>query len=1165
MQSVDGDVRLSVDLDTGPVSNTIRRLHGKFMSLFKVSGGSGRELSSEFDGATRQMSELEVQIEKTRYQLEKLYAKRAEMASTEVPTTEYTTIQNEIEKTKSKIDSLKAKQQKFLELGGSVESKTYRSMQYDVEELSHSLRAAEGELQNLIDEGNAFTLGSGDIRQVDLDIAAAEAKLERLQGDYDNTADYQITAFERVKDAANRLMGVLGSVVRVGWNGFKGLASAVGKCARGISNLRKHAKGLGDVNKSVKSLIKNVLKWGLGIRSMFVLIRKLRTYAKEAFNTMAATATEVKDAMAGLKGSFSTFKLSLGTMLQPLLQAVVPILTTLINLFTQAANAIGAFFAAMTGQHYIYKAINNNNAYADSMEDVAGAAGKANDKLGEYDKLQVIQQDSGGGGGSGAGAGMFEQVGIPEGIANLVEMIKEGWRKGDLSELGSLIGNKIKNALDGIDWSGIQEKAQNVASALATLINGFISVDGLGYSIGNSIAQAIRTAVLTIDKFVTTVEWEKVGQFIADGINGFAKSGLIQDFAQTLVDVIEGAIDLLNGLITSIDWQEVGKAIAEAFNKIDWGKLVLDVAELAANIVKALLDAIKAYFENANTQSKIVGIIMLGFAAAKFTSGMFAAAAGGIFGAFSAALVTAFAGFEFGKWLYENTVVGDIVDTTIEAVADQFGVSADPKSDFEVDKDVFTNKYGGSEVKGRIAATLKQWNELRGFSGTEANIKAQKAMAVIFGQLTKAEYDAIYGAGEFDREMERMKEVTSKADDEVGSLVTAAQWLTDDLDAANRRISTLAYTSKTASTQVANLGKTSTSASTQIKTLGVYGTSTSTSLTELSKKTDQGASSIDNLGKKANSASTALSTLNSNSSTSSTAISTLGTASENSSKKVGTLGNTSSSTSTSLSGMKTNAAGASDKLANLSTNAKSADSNVNNLNSHAKSSSTALSNLGSAAGSGSTKLSQLSTDLKNTGKSAKEGAAETNKQADSWFSAGKNLVDGMHNGIQASWGTSSSTAQTTLFGKIKNLASTLTQTLKNCFGIKSPSREWAEVGMYLGLGLNVGLESESGRLLQTVDKLGTEMTETLADSLDTSVELPAIVQGQVLPANRAFLSEMNGSNAITTDNVQELFGTTDAKEPIIVQLPNGRVLAELVWDETAKKYKQSGISRTVFA
>lgn len=133
--------------------------------------------------------------------------------------------------------------------------------------------------------------------------------------------------------------------------------------------------------------LKNVLKYAFGIRSVFVLMRRLRAAAKESLGVMAQFDPALNRPISEFLTAVKQLKADLGTMLQPLVSAAAPVFTMLLDKIHSAALELSRFFAALVGQDYINVAKVQAVDYADSLRDVGDAASEA---LGEYDKLSVI-------------------------------------------------------------------------------------------------------------------------------------------------------------------------------------------------------------------------------------------------------------------------------------------------------------------------------------------------------------------------------------------------------------------------------------------------------------------------------------------------------------------------------------------------------------------------------------------------------------------------------------------------------------------------------------------------------------------------------------------------------------------------------------------------------
>lgn len=169
--------------------------------------------------------------------------------------------------------------------------------------------------------------------------------------------------------------------------GLIGVFGGIGKAIGGvISNLFKMKKTshstTGSMQKGFKKLGRNIMMFGLGFRSIYYLVKRLRAIVKKDFGIMAASFDEINEPLSELLTAFNRLKGSLGTALQPIISAIVPMLKTLVDYLGVAAEKVGAFFAVMTGQDYIYKAKANQKDFAASINGTS--------KTADYDQLKVI-------------------------------------------------------------------------------------------------------------------------------------------------------------------------------------------------------------------------------------------------------------------------------------------------------------------------------------------------------------------------------------------------------------------------------------------------------------------------------------------------------------------------------------------------------------------------------------------------------------------------------------------------------------------------------------------------------------------------------------------------------------------------------------------------------
>lgn len=205
---------------------------------------------------------------------------------------------------------------------------------------------------------------------------------------------------------------------------------------------------------AIQGGVKSILKYGIGIRTLYVLFRKLKQYTIEAVKAFAENDPETKKNIDELKASLSALKGSWGAAFAPVLNAVVPVLQTLIGWLTKAMNAVAAFFAIISGKGSFKKAVANTEKLSDNLASGAGAAKDLKKQLMGIDTLNVMSDNSDTGGGGG-------------GSNNPYEWVEE---EVDTSSFMGKLALSIKDVL--FDWSDLtpEQIAEKCFAAIPTMI-----------------------------------------------------------------------------------------------------------------------------------------------------------------------------------------------------------------------------------------------------------------------------------------------------------------------------------------------------------------------------------------------------------------------------------------------------------------------------------------------------------------------------------------------------------------------------------------------------------------------------------------------------------------------------------------------------------------------
>lgn len=407
------------------------------------------------------------------------------------------------------------------------------------------------------------------------------------------------------KNAAIQLAKLAGRAIS---GGLKKLESVIGTAAKRILGFDRASR---KANTGMSLSLKNILKYGLGIRSLFVLFNRLRAAVKEGFGELRKSAPEVDKALKNLKTSLTGLKGSLATAFAPILTAIEPALTTLIDLLTRAINAIGAFMAALSGASFYYVANSVSNV-ANGVEDVGNAASNASGdvkalkrQLAGFDELNILSQSSGGGGGGGGGSGgglTYTKTPIESGITDFVAQLKQMWADADYEGIGRSIAGAINRAFAAakklITSEDLEQRVATAVDAIAGIFNSL--VDGIEWeNVGSTIGGGINVIVSAINRLSSQINWESIGTGISSGLNGLIKTVDWDGVGAAFTAKINALIGVFAGAVSTFDWGEAGEAFATTVNSlllsVKWSTLTKAFAESINGVISALTSAVTGF------------------------------------------------------------------------------------------------------------------------------------------------------------------------------------------------------------------------------------------------------------------------------------------------------------------------------------------------------------------------------------------------------------------------------------------------------------------------------------------------------------------------------------------------------------------------------------------
>lgn len=494
----DGYIIIDTEIDTNGAKAGSKELEANVRQCISSINGLGDKAKASLNKQANAFSKLNDQYREQEKIVEQLKEKVAELGKQQIPTDEYKEIQAQIESAKTQMDKLIYAQEKFVALGGSEDSKKYKSYQYDIDQLAKTIDDANKELQELERNGEAFSSALGgetptykykelesELESLSQEIDVTKAKWDELRASntggindeeikstlenldllYEKYSAVEakmrekekfgtdVIKTEPVKEATAAMeklaqqeekLASINDRLKTSYDDVKDSIdsysnsannSATKNASDNASKLAKSNEKIADSGKKAANSLKEtgsaagnakngsmtLLKYGLGIRSLFVLFNKLRSAVVAGMSNLAQESGSTNSAISMLWGSLERLKNSLATAFAPILTAIAPILSKFIDMLSTAATYVSMFFSMLSGKKTYTRALAVQKDYAASLSDTASsaedvadatndaadaadAAAEATEKyLSPLDDLNKMDSKSDSGSGSGGG------------------------------------------------------------------------------------------------------------------------------------------------------------------------------------------------------------------------------------------------------------------------------------------------------------------------------------------------------------------------------------------------------------------------------------------------------------------------------------------------------------------------------------------------------------------------------------------------------------------------------------------------------------------------------------------------------------------------------------------------------------------------------------------
>lgn len=580
MPQVDGDIKLTATLTPGDIRKTAQQLKNEMKGIFDPKGSD--QLSTRFKS-------VQSSIVKTIDKIDTLEKKLASLETAQIPTQEYAEIQKMIDDAEKGLQKLSNKMYDFKMEGGDTTSEAYHKMQAQADELNETIAYGKGELQDLVETGKAFTLGTDteqykqvatQLNEANNQLVVQKARLEDINSKEEEAVTRQIQKAhelgEKRKEAAEKAQRAEEEAIKKQEQSTETVEKATKaqdkheKAVRRTGRAHKSASfSIDNFGKSIKKGLMTILKYGLGIRGLFSLFRKLRSAIKEGFENLQEFSSPLKESVEGMKASFTAVKNSIASAFLPLAERFIPIITSAADRLTELFNNLSRYMAILFNRPTYTKAVKVQSNYAKSLEKTADAAKEAAGSLASFDELTVIDTNNGAGSLADAAdnadeiAKMFDVIEVATGQASLFdkfpgltsffEDLSEKFEK--LKKLGGEFVEFFKQ----LNFDPLKKSISNLwNNTLSPLID---------YIIDNA-----HRIYESVTKFLVEEGLPTAINIFSTALNtlaSIAKPLIDSGFFEDLVDKISkinAIFEKFNNFVAKLDFSPLGEAISSLWN-----------------------------------------------------------------------------------------------------------------------------------------------------------------------------------------------------------------------------------------------------------------------------------------------------------------------------------------------------------------------------------------------------------------------------------------------------------------------------------------------------------------------------------------------------------------------------------------------------------------------
>ena len=352
-----------------------------------------------------------------------------------------------------------------------------------------------------------------------------------------------------------------------------------------------------DLNKIITDLSTVINTGNVGrTSSLYTLFSKQQIEELKSLNTEAERWNYIREKGIDIEGAYENYlkteagKLeqlnqqwqsfigNIGQLALGLFAKLAPLLTSLLQLANSALNTLMKIFNINVTDSTGDKFKGLISDVSDEYDELAKSAEKASKSVASFDDVIQIRDTNTNENNSNIDLSNYDFSGISDDTEGLNSKIKE--LADNLNNLllnkdyygaGQLIASELKKALIDIPWDDIQNNLYNTSVSFGEFINGIANDASLGFTIGNTFAEIINTAIASLEGFGDTLDFTSIGTFLGSAWNGFWERLNADDLANTAMLWFIGLFEGINGWLSTNPFDTTGSTLADLINSFFFG------------------------------------------------------------------------------------------------------------------------------------------------------------------------------------------------------------------------------------------------------------------------------------------------------------------------------------------------------------------------------------------------------------------------------------------------------------------------------------------------------------------------------------------------------------------------------------------------------------------